>query len=236
MLTPFVGGCQSPTVTHEQAQSVLETRINVRQQLGLTKSQLDATIAALNEINGKQSDDLVASFTKYGAQVDLFDGSVADLERASAASKAQADAYFDTSAEKIALINDPDLKARALTRRQKALGIAQTIDDDTRNLQSSYRAFVQHLRDIQAYLAADLTSGSVRSIQDQFAQTDQDVAPLKAKSDQLSCDMEIGNELMNTGEVKPATTSTTTTAEATTADATPAATTTTPTTSPTTLP
>jgi len=208
-LSPLFNGCQSPTVTHQQAQNVLQTRIGVRQQLGLTQAQLDATMAALNDINGKQSDDLVAAFTKYGAQVDLLDASVAALGNASAASKAQADAYFETSAAKIALINDPELKARATTRRQKALGLAQTIDDDTRTVDSAYRAFVQHLRDIQAYLAADLTSGSVRSIQDQFAQTNQNVAPLKAKSDQLSCDMEIANELMNTGEVKPATTTTT---------------------------
>jgi hypothetical protein len=210
-LSPLFTSCQSPTITHVQAQNVLETRIGVRQQLGLTRTQLDAALSALNDINGKQSDDLVAGFTKYGAQVDLLDGSVADLERASAASKAQADDYFETSAEKIALINDPSLKERATTRRQTALDLAKTIDDDTRDLDSSYRAFVQHLRDIQAYLAADLTSGSVRSIQDQFAQTNQDIDPLKAKSDRLSRDMEIANELMNTGEVKPATTTAPTT-------------------------
>jgi hypothetical protein len=239
-LMPWICGCQSPTVTHEQAQSVLETRIGIRQQLGLTKTQLDSTVGALNDINGKQSDDLVAAFTKYGAQVDLLDASVAQLESASAVSKTQADAYFDTSATKIALINDPDLKARATTRRQKALGLAKTIDDDTRNLDSSYRGFIQHLRDIQAYLAADLTSGSVRSIQDHFDKTNQDVAPLKAKSDQLSWDMEIANELMNTGEVKPSTTTTTapSTDEAPTATSMPATTTGAPATTsgPTTLP
>jgi hypothetical protein len=215
----WMSGCQSPTVTHEQAQSVLETRIGIRQQLGITKTQLDLAVAALNDINGKQSDDLVAAFNKYGAQVDLLDGSVAQLETASAASKAQADAYFETSQTKIALINDPDLKARATIRRQKALGLAQTIDDDTRNLDSAYRGFIQHLRDIQSYLAADLTSGSVRSIQDHFDKSNQEVAPLKAKSDQLSWDMEIANELMNTGEVKPATS--TTTAPATDSSPTP---------------
>ena len=207
---PLIGGCQSPTVTHDQAQSVLQSRIGVRQQLGLTKVQLDAVIAALNEINARQSDGLVDAYTKYSDQLNLLDSSVADLERASAASKAQAQTYFDTAAVKIAAIDDSDLKARATARREKAMGLARTIDDDTRIVELAYRLFLQRFRDIQAYLAADLTSGSVRSIQDQFSLTNLDVAPLKAKSDQLSYDLELADELMNTGEVKPATTSVTT--------------------------
>jgi hypothetical protein len=205
----LVGGCQSQTVTHEQAQSVLLSRMDVRQQLNLTKAQLDATVAALNEINGKQADGLVGAFTKYGDQVDLLDGSIAQLDHASTAAKAQAEAYFETAATKIALIDDPDLKTRATARHQTAVDLAQTIDTDTKTVELTYRRFLQRLRDIQAYLAADLTSGCVRSIQDQFAQTNLDVDPLKAKSDQLAFDLELGNELMNTGEVKSATTSAT---------------------------
>jgi hypothetical protein len=205
----LLAGCQSPTVTHEQAQTVLQSRIGIRQQLGMTSSQLDAAVAALNEINGKQADDLVAAFNHYSDQIKLLDASIADLDNASAASKAQAQVYFDTAETKIALINDPELKARATTRREKALGLADKIDDDTKAVQQSYELFLQRLKDIEAYLAADLTSGCVRSIQDQFAQTNADVAPLKSKSNQLSYDLEIANELMNTGEVKPATSSTT---------------------------
>jgi hypothetical protein len=202
-------GCESQTVTHDEAQNVLLGRMDVRRQLDLTQTQLNATVASLNDINGKQSDDLVSAFKKYGDQVDLLETSIADLSRATSAAKAEAQAYFDTAATKIALINDPDLKARATNRRQKAIDLADAVDGDTRTVDLAYRLFLQRLRDIQAYLAADLTSGCVRSIQDQFTKTDQDVAPLKAKSDQLAYDLELGNELMNTGDVQPATASTT---------------------------
>lgn len=206
-----LGGCRSQTVTHEQAQSVLLSRMTVRQQLDLTKAQLDATLAALNAINGKQSDDLVAAFKKFGDQIDQLDVSVADLNRVSSATKDQTDAYFETAAVKIALIDDAALKTRATTRRQTAIELAATINDDTQTVELAYKQFLQRFRDIQAYLAADLTSGSVRSIQDQFGQTNQDVTPLKAKSDQLSFDLELANALMNTGELTPATTTSSTT-------------------------
>lgn len=201
-------GCQSPTVTHEQAQTVLESRMSIRQQLGATKTQLDSAVAALNEINGKQSDELVAAFGKYSDQIALLDAAVAQLKATSDASAAEAQSYFDTAATKIEAINDPVLKNRATARRNKALSLAGNIDNDTKILELAYQLFIQRLRDIQAYFAADLTSGCVRSIQDQFAQTNADVPPIKAKSDQLSYDLELGNELMNTGEVQPATTST----------------------------
>jgi hypothetical protein len=210
-------GCQSPTVTHEQAQTVLASRIDLRQQLTLTKAQLDTTVAALNNINGKQTDDLVMSFNKFGTEVDQLDGAVAEVNRVSILSKAQAQTYFDTAATKISLIQDPELKSRATNRRLRALGLAQRIDDETKVVQESYGSFIQKLRDIQAYLAADLTTGAVQSIQDQFSQTNADVIPLKEKSDQLTFALELANELMNTGDVKPATT---TTSEPTTESAT----------------
>jgi hypothetical protein len=207
----MAGGCQSPTVTHDQAQSVLLSRMGLRQQLNLTGGQLDTTVTALNAINGKQADDLVAAYTKFGDEVGALEKSVAQLNDACTGSSQLANAYFDTAATKIALIQDAQLKSRATSRRQKAVDLAATSSTDMRSVELAYRLFVQRLRDIQAYLAADLTSGSVRSIQDQIAQTNADVAPLKAKSDQLADDLELGNELMNTGDLMPATTTAPTT-------------------------
>ncbi len=181
-------GCAS--APYQIADKVSSSRSDFKAQLDTDKTQIDTTIAALNNLSGKQGNDLVSAYKDYTNQLDKLQ-SAADASRNKMADlKSVTNDYYTAAQTKVDTITDPTLKSRATSRLATTLELANKANQDAKSVNLAGDAFLAQLRDIRAYLDADLTPASVASINDMVARANDQAVGLKAKIDGLSADID----------------------------------------------
>jgi len=161
-LVALISGCASSG--HQHAGRTAQTLTNTAARLDRGTNQLDAAMTALTQLVDSPAPDMRPQFSTLNTSVNNLNSLNRDLGRLSVSIQQQGAAYFQRWDEKLATIQNNDIR-EASTRRKDAVvqqfdGV-KTSAEDVRNKLSP---FVADLTDLRTALSADLTPAGLEAV------------------------------------------------------------------------
>jgi len=147
--------------------------------VGATSQSLYDVLGTLNNLTFKSQGDLRTQFDAFVAASKGFNKSLEKLDDTVTGLHTRADAYFAYWTNQTGLIQSADLRQRSLDRKAEVSGKLNEVTASYDNLKKSIQPFKIDLKDIESYLATDLTAGGLGTIKDVVAKTKVDAVPLR---------------------------------------------------------
>lgn len=166
--------------------------------------RIDQTLGALNDLVGKPQPDLRPQFKAFTSQLTgmVSEGQdIADARRNMAESGKEFFAAWD---EQLATIQNEDIKARSQSRKEDVAQKLQAIKRSYAEAEIAFSPFLADLKDVQKFLAIDLTSGGVAAMKDTAAKATQKAGPLKDSISKLATDFKSLGLAMSAATPAPA--------------------------------
>lgn len=148
----------------DRAAATSSTMRSTREALTDAKTQIDATLRALNDLVNQTSGDLRPNFKQFANDIPRNQAAADRVMRRADKMKAKGSEYFKKWETEIAQIHNIDIRNLSAERRSRALENYQRVTVEMQAAKESYRAFMSDLLDIQKYLSNDLTRAGVDSI------------------------------------------------------------------------
>jgi len=181
------------------AQSAQERLANsvrdAREQLQAARTDLQATVGALNELRN-QTGDLRPAYDQFGASVEKTRNSAGMAAKLAGTMQADSKTYFDSWQSEIASISNPDIQ-KTSTKRLKA--VQKEYDKAVKELKplpSMFNPMMSDLDDFNKALGMDLTPDGLKAFSKSMNKTNKSLAEFQepvAKSlvelDKLSTDL-----------------------------------------------
>ena len=184
-----VPGCGSGDPGRDRSTKAVGSLAEVRSELSTAGKQIDETQAALTALQ-KGEGDLTKGYEAYK-------GEVADLEKVAAEARERADDMRASSGEyrakwqeQTAQLTSPDLRAAAEQRAAKFRERFAGIEAKSRAAADAYKPYITHLKEVQTYLANDLTRQSVQMAGPVFQKAAAEGELLKQKLAALSAELD----------------------------------------------
>ena len=157
----LVAGCASRVSVPPEVTNDLAALRSVAQR---ADSQIERTVAALKDLVTKPQQDLKP-------QYDTFSYELAALQRVEESATSQRNAtdtevaaYFDKWDERIKALESEDMRELGTERRAEGMQSFKELQGKIDLLRSAYQPFAKDLRDINSYLASDLTMDGLKGI------------------------------------------------------------------------
>ena len=179
----MMSGCGSSGV--KRADKAVDSVDTLKVKYGELKTQIDATIAALDGVSAAQSGDLNKAFKAYGTQVKKLDSKAKEIVSLSADLRKRSKVYIDKWEKDMAKVQSPALREAAAERRAQATAKFEQARDELERIRQDYEKFSIDLSDIKVALENDLNRPGVMAIGNAIAQTKKDAGPVKADIDAI---------------------------------------------------
>jgi chromosome segregation ATPase len=157
----MLAGCKSDP-GRERSKATIASMHDVRQQLQVGVSDVDAVQATLNAFQNNSRDQR-ALYAQYKDQVEQVEDRAEDISAEVAAMQQRVDTYRSAWRQEAAQIADPDLRQAAQERAEVIQERLNTIIADYRATKDAYYPFIRKLRDVETFLSNDLTAGGVNA-------------------------------------------------------------------------
>ena len=180
----FVTGCA--TDNYQKGAGTASVLNHSSDLIAKGNSQIDDSLAALNDLVSNPQPDLTKQFNAYTTSVDNLDATARDVAAKNQAMQAQGAAYFEGWDNEIATMQNEDIRNRSEARRNEVAARFAKISQQYADARAAFQPFMSDLRDVQKSLATDLTSGGVSAIKDTAAKSTRDAVPLKETLARLS--------------------------------------------------
>jgi len=180
----FVTGCA--TDNYQKGAGTASALTHSSELIAKGGSQIDDSLAALNDLVSNPQPDLTIQFNAYALAVDNLDATAKDVAAKNQAMQAQGAAYFEGWDNEIATMQNEDIRNRSEARRNEVAARFAKISQQYADARAAFQPFMSDLRDVQKSLATDLTSGGVSAIKDTAAKSTRDAVPLKETLARLS--------------------------------------------------
>jgi len=180
----YVTGCATANYNKSAA-----TAATLNESSGLIakgSTQIDLSLAALNDLVSNPQPDLRNQFQAYVSAVDALDATAKDVASENEAMKMQGAAYFNEWDQEIATIQNEDIRNRSETRRGEVAARFTRIGEQYDEARGAFLPYMSDLRDVQKFLSNDLTSGGLAAIKDAAAKAATDAVPVKESLARLS--------------------------------------------------
>ena len=180
----FVAGCA--TANYNKSADTAATLAKSSDMIAKGSTQIDDSLASLNDLVSNPQPDLRKQYDTFSTAVSALNNTSENVASENEAMKLQGAAYFNEWDKEIATIQNEDIRNRSETRRSEVAARFTRISvqyDETRN---AFLPYMSDLRDVQKFLANDLTSGGLAAIKDVAAKATADAAPVKASLASLS--------------------------------------------------
>lgn len=158
-LSILITGCSSPKAV-QSADSAGSSMQSLADSLEKGRAQVAKVMTALNEVVVASADPKKA----YGN----FRSEVASLDKIAVNSRERADKMKATLKEHYALwdqelaaIANADLKQQSIERKAEVTKAFEEIKDSFNQVSMSFRPYLQNLKDLERYLAADLSAKGI---------------------------------------------------------------------------
>jgi hypothetical protein len=149
-------------------------------------SQIDDSLAALNDLVSNPQPDLTKQYDAFNLAVNNLGATAKDVADKTAAMKAQGAAYFAGWDNDIATMHNEDIRTRSEARRNEVAARFNRISLQYDQARIAFEPYMSDLRDVQKYLSTDLTSGGLAGIKGVAVKTTNDAEPLKSTLAKLS--------------------------------------------------
>jgi chromosome segregation ATPase len=178
-LAPITGcnspGGKGPALSSEAASSAQ----TVRDELLKGDSQLDATIAAFNDLTTNPRPDLQPQYRKFATELDKLEGAADRVASRNQSLKSRAESYFDAWSKQSEQIKSENVRAMSAERRAAAQQALAKLNAEYSTGKAQLRALLGDLRDAQLYLGHDLTAEGVTNAKPLAAKATADAAKVK---------------------------------------------------------
>jgi uncharacterized phage infection (PIP) family protein YhgE len=177
-------GCA--TANYNKSASTAATLNKSSEMITQGSVQIDASLAALNDLVTNPQPDLRNQFQTYVSSVDALDATAKDVASENEAMKLQGAAYFNEWDNETATIHNEDIRNRSEARRNEVAAHFASISAQYDETRSAFLPYMSDLRDVQKFLANDLTSGGLAAIKEPAAKATTDATAVKESLDRLS--------------------------------------------------
>jgi hypothetical protein len=167
-----LSGCASTGTARRE--HVVSSMDDTRTYVDRSKTQIAATMAALNALPGKSGDALTAQYKQFVNEYNKTESLANETSRRAAGVRANAEKQLKAWQDQAATIQDPDLRRRAEAQRSEHATQYEVFSSDMLTADRSLQTFLTDLRDIKTYLDLDLTQRGVDAVQDKIAKANTD--------------------------------------------------------------
>ncbi len=174
-------------------------------KIAAADGQLDATLAALNDLVNNPQPDLRPQYQKFSDNVDDL-GSLAKSVKASVtAMRDNGKEFFAKWNEQLATIQNEDIRNLSAARQKEVSDELLNVKRSYAEVEVAFKPFMSDLRDAQKYLGTDLTTGGVAAMKNVAAKATANGATLKTSVDKLTADFKSLGLAMSAVAPAPAT-------------------------------
>jgi len=153
-------GCGT-TSGYKQADKTGEGIADFREAIVNGKKAIDATMKSLDQVAVSATTDPRKAFEQFSKDVANLESAANDARKCSQNAKDQGKAYFAQWEKQLADVKNPDIRALAEARKAKLQESFDKIRLLAEPLKAQFGPWMSDLKDLQKYLANDLTIAGV---------------------------------------------------------------------------
>ena len=130
------------------------------------RGDIDKIAATLKKIEGGDVKDPRGLFTQYQTELSKVASSKQSVESSGAAVRKAMDDHFSAWEKDANEMQNADIRAASMKRRDEARSTMSSLEPSIAKAKTVYDSYVGNLRDIEKFLAADLSAGGVEAAED----------------------------------------------------------------------
>lgn len=180
--------CKAPA-NYKQADKTGEGIADFRAEITNLKRDVDNTLKSLDQIAVTANTDPRAAFEKFSKNVTSLSSSADKARKRGKEIREKGQAYFDQWEAQLAQLNNPEVKQLAEKRRTKLRAAFDNIRKIADPLNAKFDAWMSDLKDLQIYLANDLTIAGVDGAKTLFAKTKAEGLDVQKSMDELIAEL-----------------------------------------------
>jgi chromosome segregation ATPase len=181
----ILAGCETNGGRQARVARKADTSLeDTRQELVKTDQQVNRALAAMDQLEA-QPRDLRQAYRAFTSEVDETAKQSKDARKQAEEMREQWREYITDWEQSIDRIRSPEVRARAVDRRQAVREEYNQIRDVARELEAAYEPFLRNLRDIERTLSLDLTNQGVATAGPAFEAARQSGQQLRQRIDQF---------------------------------------------------
>jgi chromosome segregation ATPase len=171
-------GCSSPTGYQKGAQAGT-AMTTAATSITRTSDQVERTLTALNDLVERPQTDLTQQFRTFTSELNTLESNARQVSSEADAMKSKGAVYFDRWNQELATIQNEDIRNRSEARKNEVSANFQAIGANYAKAEAEFKPFLSDLRDVQTFLATDLTSGGIAAVKKFATKANADAVPLR---------------------------------------------------------
>ena len=181
----ILAGCETNGGRQAKVARKADTSLeDTRQELVKTDQQVNRALAAMDQLES-QPRDLRHAYRAFTSEVDETAKQSKNAREQAEAMREQWREYITDWERSIDEIRSPEVRTRAVDRRQAVREEYNQIRDVARELEAAYEPFLRDLRDIERTLSLDLTNQGVATARPAFEAARQNGEQLRQRIDEF---------------------------------------------------
>jgi len=185
MAVGIFAGCSSPTGYQKGARTGTALN-NAANGIMQADAQIERTLVALNDLLDRPQPDLRGQFRTFTSEMDSLDSMARRIASQAEAMKSRGATYFDQWSQDLATIQNEDIRSRSEARKQAVAARFQEIAANYTEVKTAFQPFMADLRDVQRFLATDLTSGGLAAVRKFATKANAEAVPLRKSLAELA--------------------------------------------------
>jgi hypothetical protein len=173
------------TAGYKQADKTGAGIASFRDQIVKTKQAVDSTLTALDKIALSAATDPRPAYDDYVKQVANLESQSTKLRKTGQDMRTRGQAYFAQWEQELAQVKDQDIRELAAGRKAKLQESFDKIREYTEPLKEKFDPWLASLKDLQSYLANDLTIKGIAAAKKPFAKAKSQGADVQKAMDGL---------------------------------------------------
>jgi chromosome segregation ATPase len=169
-------------------------------EVGATITNLDATVAALNELVERPAPDLNPQFKTYTTNLGMLETSAGKVRDLAATMDTKSQEYFLQWDTQIATVQDEDIRERSEDRKKTIEANFNKIKNEYAEVRNEFKPLLADLQDIRTVLTTDLTVDGLKSINKTVKKVDDESKDVKESLQEMEKRFhDLGVKLSRTG-------------------------------------
>ena len=183
----LMAGCA--TSGYKQADKTGEGISAFRGEVVNTKTAIDNTLKALDQVAVTATSDPRPAFEKFSKEVGNLESSAEKSRSRAQSMKEKGDAYFAQWEQELAQVKDDNIRKLAQERRAKLQTSFGEIRKVAEPLKTQFDPWMSSLKDLETYLKNDLTINGVAAAKDLFAKSKSEGLKVQKSMDDLLAEL-----------------------------------------------
>ena len=184
----LLSGCGT-TSGYKQADKTGAGIAEFREEIVNGKKAVDATMQSLSEIAASATTNPRKAFEKFQDNVAKLESTAAKVRSRAESMKEKGQAYFKQWEQELATVSNPEIRSLAEQRKAKLQETFDSIRKYSEPLKLQFAPWMSNLKDLEKYLANDLTIAGVEAAKGLFTKTTNEGLEVQKSMDALVAEL-----------------------------------------------